>query len=460
MAPPRVLSCLPDRTYLKATEVSEIRLRFSTSMEPQSTEEAFSLKANATTQAGTFHWEDGNRILVFLPISPLKDKGAYVVSVSTGAEDRWGNSLQEEFHHSFYTKEETEPPRVVTSFPPSGVQIAQPLQPIEITFSEPMDPESILLSFSLTPPIPGVFSFSANSRSFTWSPMEPYRQGETYQVTLKKDAQDTSGNCLPEDYRFSFQVPKTEAKLLSITCLSHGALLTPTPGGTYVDPSLQIEKNETFKIRFTTPLDPETRDSVLTFYPATPYRMDWNSTGDEVLLSFSEPLVWNTVYELQVLSSTYRFRVNGPQSVPPEVRRILYIPDTTAVPPTYEELFFCQNYGFTASFHAAFDVYISLALDASLITSSFLSSFSIEAGSGCMDLDLLRVEESPVSPPPQPVPPLQDGGIPLKVQVFRVYCRITPVLSSGTVTFTVRKDLQDTLGNHLTRPYTLIINKQ
>ena len=460
MEPPKVVSYVPATTHLTAAEVREIRLRFSTAMESRSTEEAFSLKANTTPLAGTFRWEDGGRTLVFIPLSPLQDRETYVFSLCTAAEDRWGNSLSEEFQRTFHTKEETNRPSVQSTSPASGALVTNLLKPIEFSFSEPMDRESILRSFSLTPSLSGAFTFSPGADSFVWTPLEPYRQGETYQVTLRKEAADTSGNPLLEDYRFSFKVAKTELSILSVTCLSSGAPLNPVLPGTYVDPSLRIEKDESFRIRFSTPLDPDTRDTVVTFHPTTALQMNWNDAGDELLLSFPDPLVWNTVYEFQVLSSTYRFRVNGPLSVPPEVKGIVYIPDTTTDPPAYEKLLFAHNYTFLDSQRAAFDVYISLSPEASIVTSSFLSSFSVEAGNGCMDIRLLRVEESPLSPPPLSLPPFTEGDIPLKVQVFRVHCRITPVFNSGTVTFNIRKDLRDTLGNHLSLPYTLIINKQ
>jgi len=84
----------------------------------------------------------------------------------------------------------------------------------------------------------------------------------------------------------------------------------------------------------------------------------------------------------------------------------------------------------------------------------------VEPGNGCLDIHLLRVEENPLLPPPQPYTPPREGDIPLKVQVFRVHCRLTPVFNSGTVTFTLRADLKDDLENHLVQPYTLIVNKQ
>jgi len=460
MEPPRVLSCVPDQQYLKASEMTEIRLRFSTTMDPGSTEEAFSLKTNTTPKAGTFRWEEGGRTLVFTPLSPLQDRETYALTLSTSAEDRWGNSLKEEFTRTFVTKEETERPKVVSFSPPSGGTVTNLRNPIEITFSEPMDRESILRGFSVLPSLPGAFSFSSDCASFLWTPLEPYRKGETYQVTVKKEAQDRWGNSLVEEYRFSFEVPDTVTEILSIACLSTGVPLTPTQPGTYVDPSLRIEKNESFRIRFTSPIDPEHRDSILTFYPTTMYRTAWNQAGDELILSFHEPLSWNTVYELQILSSTFRFRVNGPRSIPLEVKKIFYIPDTTAVTPSYEELLFSHNYTFTDTTSAAFDVYLSLSPEGTIVTSSFLSSFSVEPGNGCLDIHLLRVEENPLLPPPQPYTPPREGDIPLKVQVFRVHCRLTPVFNSGTVTFTLRADLKDDLENHLVQPYTLIVNKQ
>lgn len=460
MEPPKVLSCVPDRQFLKAWEMKEIRLRFSTAMDPWSTEEAFSLKANNTPQAGTFRWEEGNQVLIFTPLSPLPDREVYTLTLSTVAEDRWGNSLKEEFNRTFLTKEETDPPKVIASYPTAGGKITNLRDPIEITFSEPMDRESILRSFSLLPSLPGAFSFSSDSTSFRWTPLEPYRKGETYQITLKKEAQDSSGNPLVEEYRFSFEVPDTVPGILSITRLSTGENISPTPPGSYVDPSLRIEKNESFRIRFASPVDPENRDSILTFYPTTMYQTDWNQAGDELMLSFPEPLSWNTVYELKVLSSTFRFRVNGTRSIPLEVRKICYIPDTTVATPAYEELLLDHNYAFTDSASAAFDLYLSLSPEGTIISSSFLSSFSLEAGNGCLDIHFLRVEENPHLPPPQPYTLPQEGDLPLKVQVFRVHCRLTSVFNSGTVTFSLGTDLKDDLGNHLAQPYTLIINKQ
>ncbi|MFQ3621390.1 MAG: hypothetical protein SNJ78_10670, partial [Spirochaetales bacterium] len=87
---------------------------------------------------------------------------------------------------------------------------------------------------------------------------------------------------------------------------------------------------------------------------------------------------------------------------------------------------------------------------------------SINVGNSCLDVELVRIEPDPVSPPPLPLPiPSQeiDGVfLPVQVQVIRVHCSLASTLAPGTLTFRLRQEMKDSRSNPLGRPYTLLIN--
>jgi hypothetical protein len=458
MDPVQVTSFLPDRTFLSPEEVGDIRLTFSASMNRALTEESFTVTKHSSLLAGTFRWEKGNRTLVFLPYVPWEARKTYTVTLSTGAEDQNGNSLEQEFSHTFHTRPETDSPLVVSVSPAPGSKISHPREPIWIQFSEAMDPADTLASFSLSPSLPGVFNWNTLEDTLQFTPLEDYRRGETYRVTLGKSAADREGNFLPEEYSFQFSVPITDVEVVSVTSRSGNRLLSPVSPGTFLDPSLEIEKDELFLIQLSSPLKPGERSSIVTLRPSIPYRIQWEEDRTSFVLTFSDPLRWGTVYEMEILQSTYRFLVNGPGSIPLRVCRIIYIQDTEENPPVREELLFARNYEFPTSSHGAFDVYISHGIGSSIELASFLSAVSIVSGNGCLDIHLQRVEESPANPAPDPPP--SEGDPLTQESVFRVYCTITSLFESGTVTICLDSDMKDNRKNHLEEKYTLVVNKQ
>ncbi len=458
MDPVQVTSFLPDRTFLPLEELGEIRLTFSASMNRSLTEEAFSITKDSSPVAGTYRWEKENRALAFLPYVPWEDRKTYTVTLSTRAEDQNGNSLEQEFSHTFHTRPETDAPMVVSVSPAPGSKIFHHRESIQILFSEPMDAADTLSSFSLSPSLAGFFTWNILQDTLQFTPLEDYRAGETYRVTLGKGAADREGNPLPEEYSFQFSMPITAVEVVSVTGRLGNRLLSPAPAGAFLDPSLEIEKDESFLIRLSSPLEPGERNSIVTLRPSIPYRLQWEEDGTSFILTFSDPLRWGTVYEMEILHSTYRFLVNGPGSVPLRVCRIFYIQDTEENPPVREELLFAQNYEFPTSSHGAFDVYISHGIGSSVELASFLSAVSIVSGNGCIDINLQRVEESPVNPAPDP-PPLEGDPL-IKESIFRVHCTVNSLFVSGTVTICLDTDLQDNRDNHLEEKYTLIVNKQ
>ena len=442
----------PDREYLAAGDIGDIRVGFSAEMRRTVTEEAFSLRLDSQPVPGTFSWRERGRTLVFTPLAPPREGCAYTVSVSALAEDRYGNSLGKDFSRTFHTRKESESPRVVSMSPAPGTLTSLPREPVRVGFSEPMDRSKTEGCFSMSPDLRGFFSWSGTSDALTWQPLEDYTAGWDYRVVLGREARDVSGNPLPEECSFRFSVPLKNLGVIDVRTVSGGLVLTETPEGILFDPSLLIEKDEEFHIIFSSGAGPEDRISAVSILPDTPYSVRWENDNGEVFLSFPENLLWDVLYELRVLDRRYRFRVNGEGSAPLDLSRIVYIEDTLAGSPVRYELVLTGTYPFPSCTDAAFDIYISHGIGARIVLASFLSDFSAEPGAGCLDIHPRRVETNPVLPPPLPKPGPDET-------VFSVHCEVLSLPSPGTLSLRLSTDLRDLRENRLRESRILTVNK-
>ncbi len=75
---------------------------------------------------------------------------------------------------------------------------------VGVTFSMPMDPETVQSRFSISPDIPGVTFWQGNT--FWFRPTQPFAPGETYEARLVSGATTVDGDNLKNDWVWSFQV--------------------------------------------------------------------------------------------------------------------------------------------------------------------------------------------------------------------------------------------------------------
>ena len=444
MEAPAVLSFSPAAEFLCAEDLREISVRFSAEMRTAVTEEAFSLRRDGASVPGAFAWDGGGKIMVFRPLAPFEDRRTYTATIGSGSEDRYGNSLPREYARTFHTRRELDTPRVLSSSPPAGSRVTDPRNPVRLLFSEPMDPADTMSAFSLSPSLPGWFSWESGMESFLWTPLEDYVPGKVYRVTLGKNASDTSGNCLPEDHVFQFAVPGENPAILSVATLDGRTTLSPAGDGDSPHPSGGIEKDEKFLVCFSRPVPPEERTRAVVTIPSLLLETEWREEGRELVLGFSEYLGWRSTGELHILDTVYRFIVDGENSVPLEISRVFY---------DDEELLFAHNYPFPSSSGSAFDVYVSHGEGAAVVLASFLSAFSIRAGNGCVYITPTRVEMNPPAPAPRlPVPDRET--------LFRVHCEVVDMPVPGTVELIVDTELRDDRDNRPQNKFVLEVNKQ
>ena len=93
-------------------------------------------------------------------------------------------------------------PALVEVSPGDGETHVQVYNPIRITFSEPMQPDSVRQNFEVYPPIQGNFSWESNTLIF--SPTQPWPSGEQIDVIIKAGTRSSFGLPILGDQLWSF----------------------------------------------------------------------------------------------------------------------------------------------------------------------------------------------------------------------------------------------------------------
>ena len=116
--------------------------------------------------------------------------------------------------------EDSTAPTLSSTQPAADATDVAPNTPLQVTFSEPMLPSTVLVE--LFPSVPlGSPSWNADATIVTYTPQEPLLLGTTYTATVT--GKDVAGNSLAEGTTFGFTVvPDTTAPNITSTSPSHG----------------------------------------------------------------------------------------------------------------------------------------------------------------------------------------------------------------------------------------------
>ncbi len=445
MSPPEVVSYSPDRERIEAAEVSDVRLTFSQDMNRTATEEAFSLGEEEKNLAGRYRWK--GRTLYFTPFSGFKENKTYLAVLTTEAEDLFGNCLAEQFHFSFFTGTEKNRPAIAGHSPADGANPSNLFEPITITFSEPVDPSSLYTAFQLSPQVQGSFSWNADNSAVTFTPLEEYEAGEEYNVKITRELEDLSGNHLAEEHSFRFKAgTAVDIEIVSVEVVDSGITIEAVE---VLSVNSGIEKDEELLITFTAPVPYEQRSSIVSLSPSVPAELAWSVTGDSCTVRFEEYLAYNQVYELEVLESTYRIRINGPQSLPPEVVRLTYKRDGSTA---FVELHLNDSISITESADACFDFYIHHAAGAAIDSGAFLQAFAFESNALKLTFTGIVNPANGADPPPDPAPAGPD------ITVVRIAGFLEEQQSTGIVTVKLDTELKDSYDNSPAADYEMQVN--
>ena len=249
-APPAVSTVTPPTGSVGVCPNAPISVTFTEPMNPAT------INANTFTLSpavvGTISHDGSNQTYTFTPSTGLALNATYTASVSTGAQDTYGNPLPNNFTWSFTTAANgcTTPPTVVSMSPPAGAVGVCQNKIITATFSEAMAPLTINgTTFTLTglggAAIAGQVSYSAVSNTAIFTPTNPLALGVTYTATITTGAEDLFGNFLAAPMVWSFTTSAT-------TCKPPNPPVSVTPA----DGSVNICTSAVVEATFGQPMNP------------------------------------------------------------------------------------------------------------------------------------------------------------------------------------------------------------
>jgi hypothetical protein len=227
-----------------------------------------------TPVTGTVTADSTNKIFTFTPASALALSTLYTATITTGAQDAFGNALASNYVWTFMTAAAAcpppPPPTVISVTPPNGVAGVCPNTVVTATFSEAMQPSTInMTTFTLAgpgvTPVTGAVTLDGTAKIAAFTPAVALTLGTLYTATITTGAQDPSGNGLASNYVWSFTtatlacqapVPLGSAALFEVLAgstvtntgptiitggdlgLSPGSAVTGFPPGTLVPPAV------------------------------------------------------------------------------------------------------------------------------------------------------------------------------------------------------------------------------
>jgi hypothetical protein len=145
----------------------------------------------------------------FTPSGALTLNTLYTATITTGAQDTFGNALASNFVWTFTTSTTPCAPTVISTAPPTGSSGICPNTLVVATFSEAMNAATITgTTFTVTgpgvTPVVGTVTYDAASDAATFTPTGALALSTLYTATLTTGVQDLSGNPLASDYVWTF----------------------------------------------------------------------------------------------------------------------------------------------------------------------------------------------------------------------------------------------------------------
>lgn len=259
-----------------------VTLAFPVDLDPQTLQRSnFQLldsRGIAVARDILYHQE--SRVVTIRPSRDLDERSIYQTVVQ-GVRSR---DRKTEFRSSVFTFATGEDdgslaPEVVAVTPVSDQANVNVRAPLVITFSEPMDRDSVVLAFSISLDVEGSLSFDTENKVLTFTPGENYPLGRTLQIQISRLARNQAGIPLARDFLSTFRTPNPDSFRVLASVPADGAT-TAAPGDpfiyTFSEPVLQSTLTTNFLVSVSgNPLTPVTdgnfslsnNDQVVTFSP-------------------------------------------------------------------------------------------------------------------------------------------------------------------------------------------------
>lgn len=224
LTPPAVTSMNPlaGSIFTCGTPVV-INATFTKAMNPATINNmTFTLTAGSTSVAGVVTYVAATNVATFTPSAALSPGTLYTATITTGAQDQFGNGLTPSSNWSFTTASSCPPPTVTAVTPPNFSATTCPNSAvITATFSTPMNPATInMTTFTLTglggASVAGAVTYVASTNVATFTPSAALSPLTLYTATITTGATNASGTGLAANFSWKFTT--------SATCTAPGGI--------------------------------------------------------------------------------------------------------------------------------------------------------------------------------------------------------------------------------------------
>lgn len=246
---PTVASVDPADGATQVDAQKAIRVTFSEPMDVAASGPAFTIEDSAGLEL-TRHWLESNRVL---EVTAAFNPGQQVHwRIGTGARDVAGNALKAAVTGGFTVAgvADTTAPTVLSLSPASAATGVPAIQPLRVTFSEPMDHATAEAAFHVSQPAgaQGTLTWEGDVLVFTPSTRWPWSSQVVWGVSA--GAKDTSDNALAQEASGSFTVMDQD--------LTRPTVAGPTPGASGQPRRFQLV------LTFSEPMDRASTEAALT----------------------------------------------------------------------------------------------------------------------------------------------------------------------------------------------------
>src|SRR6266849_4531085 len=211
LTPPRVTSVTPpDGSTLAFAGTAFITATFSKAMNPATINTStFILTSGGANVSGQVTYVAATNIATFTPSASLA-AGTFAATITTGANDTFGNALTANFVWSFRTGV----PTIVSTVPASGATVVPVNTLVSGTFSEVMNGTTInAATFTLTgpgaTPVAGTVTYAGSTATFT--PAAVLANGTLFTATITTGAKDPAGVPIAANFVWTFTTAATAA---------------------------------------------------------------------------------------------------------------------------------------------------------------------------------------------------------------------------------------------------------
>src|ERR1700674_4420182 len=232
LTPPTVTSVTPPGGSTVANN-AVITATFSKAMNPATINTStFTLTSGGASVSGQVTYVAATNIATFLPSASLAPGTTFTATITTGANDTFGNALAASFVWSFTTGA----PNVISTVPANGATAVPVNTLVSARFSEAMNPATIdAATFTLTgpgaTPVAGVVTYAGSTATFT--PTVVLANSTLFTATITTGAKDLMGAPLAANSLWTFTTAAPPAVVSKVpasgaTAVAVNTLVTAT----------------------------------------------------------------------------------------------------------------------------------------------------------------------------------------------------------------------------------------